>query len=71
MKYTIRSIAIAAFLILGAFVVGATFAGGLKEEVQLEAASQKGASVLTCGEDGTASGDGYIQLGGNNSDCGK
>ena len=70
MKYTIRSVAIAAFLIIGAFIVGAAFAGGLMEEVQPEdlTDTQKGASVLTC-TDNSAEGDGFVQLGGNNANC--
>ena len=67
MKYTIRSIALAAFLVIGGFIVGSTFAGGLMETVEVEGATvEKGANVLTC-EDRSANGDGFIQLGGENT----
>ncbi len=69
MKYTLRTLAIAAFLVIGVVVLGASFAGGLKEQVELEQdVNQKGSSVLTC-TDSSAIGEGFVQLGGNNSNC--
>ena len=69
MKYTLRSLGIAAFIIVGAVVIGASFAGGLKEQVEPELeANQKGSSVLTCSDSSAINGE-YVQLGGNNSSC--
>jgi uncharacterized protein YdgA (DUF945 family) len=68
MKFTAISIAIALFVVLGAFIIGSSFAGGLKVETEAEDATQKGANVLTCSDTG-ANGEGFVQLGGNNQNC--
>ena len=65
---TAKSIFIAIFVVGAAAILGLTRAGGYTEVVQVEGSQAVGSGVLKCQEEG---GEGYLQLGGTNSDCGK